>query len=103
MDLQKIKNSLDCYVSGIIETAQKTKIVETAQETKQYKKCIEYQFELILCSLVAAGTLTEMALYSVAKSPWWGLLWLLPIYGMYKRQLKFMAAQQKINTYPPIN
>lgn len=72
------------------------KYKETVEQIK--KQAIEYKFELILCGLVVAGTVSEIMLYSAAKSPWWGLLWLLPIYGMYKHQLKTVGPQQKINT-----
>jgi len=72
------------------------KYKETAEQIK--KQAIEYKFELILCGLVAAGAVSEIVLYNCNGSPWWGLLWLLPIYGMYKHQLKTVGPQQKINT-----
>lgn len=77
MGLQKIKNSLNCYVSDTIETIQKT---------KQYNDAIKYKFELSLISFVAAGTIMEMFLYSCDGYAISGLIWLLPIYGAYKKE-----------------
>lgn len=79
MNLQKIKESLNCHVSNTIGTIQ---------ESEQYKKCIEYKFELALILFVGSGILTEGILYSTGSSPFVGLMWLIPIYGAYNNQLK---------------
>lgn len=87
MNLQKIKNSLNCYVSDTIGAIQ---------ETKSYNDAVKYKFELSLILFVGSGAIMETVLYIYSLSPWWGLAWLLPIYGAYKNQLRLM--QRPINT-----
>ncbi len=86
MNLQRIKESLDCYVSDTIGAIR---------ETKQYNDAVKYKFELSLIACVLSGTILEMFLYINSDSPLWGLAWLLPIYALYKNQLKLM--QKPIN------
>ena len=81
MDLKMIKSKLDDFVYGT---------AETIKASEQHKKTVKYKFELSLILLVGAGSLMETVLYIYSLSPWWGLAWLLPIYGAYKNQLKVM-------------
>lgn len=82
MDLKRIKNSLDGYVSDAIEVVQ---------ETKLYNNAIKYKFELSLILFVLAGTIMETLLYSWGQSYIWGLIWLLPIYGVYKQEKRLTS------------
>ena len=82
MDLKKIKSKLDDLVYDSMEAIE---------ASEQYKKAVEYKFELTLITFVGAGALMETVLYIYNISPWWGLAWLLPIYGAYKTQLKTMS------------
>ena len=87
MDLKMIKSKLDDFVFNIMEA------IETSE---LYKKTVLYKFELSLILLVGAGSLMETVLYIYSLSPWWGLVWLLPIYREYKIQLRLM--QKSINS-----
>ena len=87
MDLKKIKSKLDDFVYNLMEAIE---------ESEQYKKAVLYKFELSLILFVGAGSLMETILYIYSLSPWWGLAWLLPIYGAYKNQLRLM--QKPINS-----
>jgi len=82
MDLKMIKSKLDDFVFNAMKS------IETSE---LYKKTVLYKFELSLILLVGAGSLMETVLYIYSLSPWWGLAWLLPIYGAYKNQLKTMS------------
>ena len=87
MDLKMIKSKLDDFVFNVMEA------IETSE---LYKKAVLYKFELSLIACVFAGSILEMCLYINSRSPWWGLVWLLPIYRAYKGQLKLM--QTNLNT-----
>lgn len=87
MDLKKIKSKLDDFVYDSMEQIEVSEL---------YKKAVLYKFELSLILFVGAGALMETVLYIYSLSPWWGLAWLLPIYGAYKYQLKLM--QTAFNT-----
>jgi len=87
MDLKKIKPKLDDFVYDTMEAIE---------ASEQYKKAVLYKFELALILFVGAGALMETGLYIYNISPWWGLAWLLPIYGAYKYQLN--AMQTVLNT-----
>jgi len=82
MDLKKLKSKLDDLVYDSMEAIE---------ASEQYKKAVEYKFELTLITFVGAGALMETVLYIYNISPWWGMAWLLPIYGAYKTQLKTMS------------
>ena len=86
-DLKKIKSKLDDFVYNSMEAIE---------ASEQYKKAVEYKFELSLILFAGAGSLMETVLYIYSLSPWWGLTWLLPIYGVHKIQLK--AMQKPINS-----
>ncbi len=87
MDLKKIKSKLDNFVYDSMEAIE---------ASEQYKRAVLYKFELSLILFVGAGSLMETVLYIYSQSPLWGLVWLIPIYGAYKNQLRLM--QRPINT-----
>ena len=87
MDLKKLKSKLDDFVYNAMEAIETSGL---------YKKAVLYKFELSLIACVFAGSILEMCLYINSHSPWWGLVWLLPIYRAYKNQLK--AMHKPINT-----
>jgi len=84
MDPKKLTENIKPKVETLTENV-KTNV----ENLKVYS--IKYKFELLLISVVLSGVIMEGILYSKGMSPWWGLIWLIPIYMLYTNQCKVMG------------